>query len=583
MVQGQPIELIIDTGSPVTIKPPIINTAGIHKTTKSFVDVNKNPIKFKGETMIEVKTEKSKITLPILITENKNTQPLLGLDWLDKLEIGLQGNTNTNIIRHIETDKRRQKIVKEYEDLFKNNHTIKDLAIDIQLKKDTKPIQQKGRPVPIHFQKTVKNELKKLIETGHLEKANNTTENCFVSPAVITIKKDKSVKIALDSRERNEACVKRKATMPNMEELISKISAEITRSDGEIGMSKIDLDYAYGQAKLTAEAARHCVFSIIGGDFTGHYRFQKRFYGLSDIPTVFQEHIDKVLEFKTPVWLDDILCVTNGTIDDHEREIREVLTKLQNAGYRASERKTELFKQEITWLGYHIDQKGVKPIKDKTEAITKLTAPKNAKQLKSFLGSKQHLAKFINNLSKKTDRMRRLLKKETRWEWTPEIDEDFENIKKEITEPPCLAHFDPKKENYVTTDACNTGLGATLWQKEGEIFRPVAFASRFLTDCERKYAINELQLLGALWGLEYFRYFVYGKRLNLLTDHQALQPLLKRNRAHKQYSARLTRWLDRLGHFDVNVQYTAGKNIPLTDYSSRHPIVNTDESAAENN
>ena len=60
--------------------------------------------------------------------------------------------------------------------------------------------------------------------------------------------------------------------------------------------------------------------------------------------------------------------------------------------------------------------------------------------------------------------------------------------------------------------------------------------------------------------------------MNLLTNHQALQPLLKRNRAHKQYSASLTRWLDRLSHFNVNVQYTAGKNIPLTDFLSRHPI-----------
>ena len=102
--------------------------------------------------------------------------------------------------------------------------------------------------------------------------------------------------------------------------------------------------------------------------------------------------------------------------------------------------------------------------------------------------------------------MRKPLKKETRWEWTPEIDENFENLKKEITESPSLAHFDPEKDNYVTTDACNTGFGATLWQKEGEIFGPIAFASRFLTDCERKYANNELELLGALWGLEYFRY-----------------------------------------------------------------------------
>ena len=142
--------------------------------------------------------------------------------------------------------------------------------------------------------------------------------------------------------------------MPNMEELISKISAEITKNYGENWMSKIDLDYAYRQAKLTKEATKHCVFSKIGGDFTGHYRFKKGFYGLADIPIVYQEHIDKRLEYKTPVWIDDFICVTNGTIDEHEREVREVLNKLQNAGYRASEKKTELFKQELTWLGYHI-------------------------------------------------------------------------------------------------------------------------------------------------------------------------------------------------------------------------------------
>ena len=266
--------------------------------------------------------------------------------------------------------------------------------------------------------------------------------------------------------------------------------------------------------------------------------------------------------------------VTNETIEEHERELREVLTKLQKAGYRASERKTELFKKELTWLGYLINQNGVKPIQDKTDAITKLKAPTNTKELKSLLGSIQHLSKFLNNLSKTTDRMRKLLKKDVKWEWTKEINDDFEQLKKEITEAPCLAHFDPKKDNFITTDACNTGLGATLWQKENGAFRPVAFASRFLTDCERKYAINELELLGVLWGLEYFRYYVYGKRINILTDHQALQTLMKRNRAHKQYSARLTRWLDLLGHFDVNVQYTAGKTIPLTDYLSRHPIVN---------
>ena len=159
-------------------------------------------------------------------------------------------------------------------------------------------------------------------------------------------------------------------------------------------MSKIDQDYAYGQAKLSKEASKHCVFSIIGGDFTGHYRFKKDFYGLSDIPTVFQEHIDKVVEFKLPVWPDDIICVTNGTAEDHERELRDVVSKLQEAGYRANVKNTELFKEELMWLGYHINQNRVKPIKDKTEAITKLKTPTNTKDLKSFLVSIQHLSKF---------------------------------------------------------------------------------------------------------------------------------------------------------------------------------------------
>ena len=89
-------------------------------------------------------------------------------------------------------------------------------------------------------------------------------------------------------------------------------------------------------------------------------------------------------------------------------------------------------------------------------------------------------------------------------------------------------------------------------------------------------------MLGALWGLEHFRYYVYGKRVKLLTDHQALQPLLKKNRAHKQDSARLTRWLKRRSHFDVNIHYTAGKNITLTDYLSRHPIGPTEIAELEN-
>ena len=75
LVDGQPIEFVIDTGSPITIVPPTINPTHIKETTKCFVDVNKNPGKFKGEALVDVKTEISNGKLPILVTQNKDTQP----------------------------------------------------------------------------------------------------------------------------------------------------------------------------------------------------------------------------------------------------------------------------------------------------------------------------------------------------------------------------------------------------------------------------------------------------------------------------------------------------------------------------
>ena len=178
--------------------------------------------------------------------------------------------------------------------------------------------------------------------------------------------------------------------------------------------------------------------------------------------------------------------------------------------------------------------------------------PENQKQLKSFLGAIQYLAKFLPRLSEKTDRLRKLLKKDSVWNWGKQQDEDFNSIKEMLTEEPCLAHYAKDRENIVTTDASKTGLGITLWQKQsdGEI-KPIAFGSRYLNDSEKNYSIGELELLAVVWGLEKFRFYLYGKKVFLYTDHQALEPLIKRNRCNRQYSARLTRWLDRLAHLDI--------------------------------
>ena len=115
-----------------------------------------------------------------------------------------------------------------------------------------------------------------------------------------------------------------------------------------------------------------------------------------------------------------------------------------------------------------------------------MNPPTNKKTLTLILGAIQFFAKFIPNLSEKTDNRRQLLKKRVKWEWTDDRNADFNNLKKELTTQPCRAHYNGNKENIVTTDACNTGLGIALWQRQnyGEL-KAIAYASRYLNDAEK--------------------------------------------------------------------------------------------------
>ena len=192
-----------------------------------------------------------------------------------------------------------------------------------------------------------------------------------------------------------------------------------------------------------------------------------------------QEQIDLTHEYSTPAWLDDIMVVTRGDRTEHEKKLFDVLKKLQPSGYRASERKSEVFLKKIKWLGHEINETGIKPNTENVRAIIELKHPENQKQLKSFLGAIQCLAKFFG----------------PEWNWGKEQDENFNNMRKLLTEEPCLAHYAKDRDNIVTTDASKSGLGITLWQKQsdGEI-KPIAFGSRYLNENKQNYSIGEVEL-----------------------------------------------------------------------------------------
>ena len=164
-----------------------------------------------------------------------------------------------------ENEKKTLKLKNEFRDLFYNNTEIKNTVVKINLRENANIIQQKRKPIPIHVQDHVAEEPKRLTKNGYPERATEITEDCFVSLAVKTVK-NKSIKIPLDSRKLNEATIKRKAQMPNMEELVSRISRKTSEeTESETMITKLDSDYASGQLKLDKQTKNLCIFTITGG------------------------------------------------------------------------------------------------------------------------------------------------------------------------------------------------------------------------------------------------------------------------------------------------------------------------------
>ena len=145
---------------------------------------------------------------------------------------------------------------KQFENLFNRVGKIKNYRVHADFFETLTPIQQKGRRVPITLQEKVDKEIDKLLQQGHIEKLNECSDKYFVSPIVITVKKDRSVNLALESWELNKQVHKNKYQMPNIEELMDTVGQTISkRKPGEVYFSTMDLTYAYGQLPLSPETS----------------------------------------------------------------------------------------------------------------------------------------------------------------------------------------------------------------------------------------------------------------------------------------------------------------------------------------
>ncbi len=244
---------------------------------------------------------------------------------------------------------------------------------------------------------------------------------------------------------------------------------------------------------------------------------------------------------------------TPGVRPVHRQHVTEVLQRLRENNLFLKAEKCSFHQSSVKFLGYHIDQYGIKMDTGKVTAIRNWPIPTSIKELQHFLGPLTDLLKL----------------KPKSLSWTPSATEAFNTLKETFICAPILVHPDPDKAFVVEVDASTTGVGAVLSQQQGTPAKllPCAFFSRKLSPAERNYDIGNRELLAIKLALEEWRYWLEGAQqpFVVLTDHKNLEYL----REAKRLNPRQARWALFFTRFNFSISYRPGSRNLKVDALSR--------------
>ena len=166
-------------------------------------------------------------------------------------------------------------------------------------------------------------------------------------------------------------------------------------------------------------------------------------------------------------------------------------------------------------------ENGVQPDPAKVSALKNMAPSSDIQEFQAFLGLATYIGPFIKNLSNLTACLQDLVKKDNLFEWSSTHQAVFDAIKRLISDESTLPYYHPEKEITLQVDASTKSLGATLLQ-DG---KPIAFASKALSNTETRYANMERELLAVVYRYERFHTYLFGRSFVAESNHKSLESI----------------------------------------------------------
>ena len=448
-----------------------------------------------------------------------------------------------------------QVLVRKFPSLFKGVGTLKDYKVKLYVNKDVPPVYQPARPVPFHIRDKLERELKKMEEEDVIEEHHGPAP--WVSNTVLAPKDDGGIRVTVDMRCVNKAIRKTNIPIPRPEDISSRMA-------GYQVFSKLDFRSAFHQLEIEEKSRILTVFHANGR--------LMRYKRLTMGTTPSSGELNKALrplfhDIKDAHVIQDDLIIAGRTQEQHDAALEEVCQRIQDSGMTLNPEKCIIASEAIPWWGMVISKEGLSPDPAKVEAMKVMSPPRSRDEVRSLFCMLQSNKNFIPSLAGKTIHIRKLLKKSSRFYWSPKCQEEFNKIRAEFSKDILLRHYDPSLKTEIQVDAHQTGLSAILVQEKNGEKVIVGVASRATTETEARYPQIDLEALAVDFGLRRFRYYIAGgPKILVITDHKPLQSIFKNLRKGSIRTERI-----KLRHQDIDyeVKWEKGIDNPA-DYLSRH-------------
>ncbi|XP_011859156.1 PREDICTED: uncharacterized protein K02A2.6-like [Vollenhovia emeryi] len=585
------IDAIIDSGSPISlIRNSIIENevcSPVDTETNQFCGINGTRLEILKmfDSNVEIKGVRTPVRFYTVPDNAMAYKVLLGRDFIacptlritlgDTVEIESIAEENAKQVLNVEISGNCQnrdelqinpaigrdnlaKINELYESCYVQNFHAEKCEPDFEMNiavKHEQPISSRPRRLSFADKDTLRKMLDELLERKIIRPSNSP----YASPIVLVRKKTGGLRLCIDYRELNKITIRDNFPTELIEDNLDCLQ-------GKKYFTMLDLKDGFHHVKMHEASIKFTSFVTP----LGQYEYLRMPFGLTNAPRVFQRFVHQAFapltrEHKILLYLDDIMVATEA-LDEHIDILSELFTLAGKNQLQFRLDKCYFAQTEVRYLGYCVNEHGIRPSDENIESVLNYPIPRNVKEVHRFVGLASYFRRFIPKFSLLAKPLFDLIKKNVVFNFGTAENDAFETLKRHLASKPVLTMYSSRLDTELHCDASASGFGGILLQKQDSgLWKPVSFWSQRTTPTESKYHSYELECLAVVYALKRFHVYLAGRKFRIVTDCDSFRLTLDK----KDINPRISRWALFLQNYNYEIVHRPGKRMSHVDALSR--------------